>query len=83
VISVPPRLMMSPGLVVTMRLYAGGVVTISLSPTQCRSVFDERFIWIAFGTSGWSKVLGRKALSILVGLFPPLTLVLVLSAVQA
>jgi hypothetical protein len=37
---------------------------ILLSPTLCRSVLDERFIWIAFGTSGWSKALGRNALSI-------------------
>ena len=41
----------------------GGVVMTSLSPILCRSVLDERCIWIAFGTSGWSKALGRKALS--------------------
>ena len=35
----------------------------SLSPTLCRSVLDERFIWIAFGISDWNKALGRKALS--------------------
>ena len=62
--SVPPRLMLLPGLVVTIcGCMLGGVVTMSLSPTLCRSVLDERFIWIAFGISDWNKALGRKALS--------------------